>query len=274
MRPTHSRAALATFALALVASMPAAAGVVYEIEVTDHGQSPPTSENIQASVEGRHLKMGVAGGQGRQGDMIFRGEKREMVVVDHDEKSFFVMDPDALRAIAGQLGGAMAQMQEALKNVPEGQRAAVEKMMKERMPQAAPKRPASELRKTSERSSQNGYPCVKYEVYRGGRKIREMWVTDWSNVEGGAEASDVFEDMADFFHEMMEALPNFGGGGGADDNVFEHLRDLNGFPVVTREFAEDGSLEGESSLRSASRRSIAPSEFEPPAGYKRQQMFP
>jgi hypothetical protein len=115
---------------------------------------------------------------------------------------------------------------------------------------------------------------VKYEVFRDGRKTREMWVTDWKNVEAGSESAAVFEDMASFFHEMMENLPDFGGGGpGPDDNVFEHMKELGGFPVVTREFAEDGSLEGESVLRSALRRTIDPDEFEPPAGYKRQEMF-
>lgn len=276
MRPTVYRCALLALLLLWVASMPALAGVVYEIEVTDHEQSPPATESIQTAVEGHTLKMGIAsGGRGGRSDMIYRGDRREMVVVDHDERSFFVMDPEAMQAIAGQVGGAMGQMQEALKNVPENQRAAVEKMMRERMPNAGPPpRPRSELRKTDERSTQNGYPCVKYEVYRDGRKLRELWVTDWSNVEGGRETSKTFEEMGEFFHEMMEAMPNLGGGGpGPDDSAFEHMKELGGFPVVTREFAEDGSLEGESALRSANRRTIDPDEFEPPAGYKRQEIF-
>jgi len=264
--------------LATLLAGPLTAGVVYEIEVTDHEQSPPKSESIQAAVEGRHLKMGIAsGGEGKPGEMIFRGDRREMIVVDHDDRSYHVMDPETIQKLAGQVNGAMSQMQEALKNVPEDKRAMIEKMMKERMPSqaAAPTRPKSELRKTGERGDKNGYPCVKYEVLRGGRKIREMWVTDWDNVEGGDEMVGAFEDMADFFQELMDAIPDFGQGGGAGgDPVFEHMKELGGFPVVTEEFDENGNKTGESALRSSRRQTIDPTEFEPPSGYKRRSMGP
>ena len=262
--------------VALIAG-PAGAGVLYEIEVTDHGQSPPKSESIQVAVEGGNLKIGIAsGGRGKQGEMIFRGDRHEMIVIDHDGESYHVMDKEALGQIAGQVKSAMSQMQEALENVPEEQRAMIERMMKQRMPKAAApiKRPRSEIRKTSERDTKNGYPCVRYEVLRGGTKIRELWVTDWDNIEGGADVVDAFEDMADFFREMLDAIPDFGQGGRAGgNNVFEHMKELGGFPVVTKDFNDDGSLESETVLRSAKRRTIDPDAFEPPSGYKRQEMF-
>ena len=265
--------------LALLLPAPLLAGVVYEIEVTDHGQSPPKSESIEAAVEGRHLKMGIASrGRGAQGEMIFRGDRREMVVVDHENQTYTVVDEAAIGQLAGQVNQAMDQMQEALKNVPEDKRAMIEQMMKQKMPgaQAAPERPRSELRKTSERADKNGYPCVKYEVLRGGRKVRELWVTDWSNVEGGSDVVGAFEDMADFFREMLDAIPQMGAGGpgpGFEDPAFEHMKEIGGFPVVTREFDDDGSLEGETALRSARRQTLDPDAFEPPSGYKRQEMF-
>jgi hypothetical protein len=259
----------------ILALAPALAGVVYEIEVTDHEQSPPKSESIEAAVEGRNLKMGIASGErGEQGEMIFRGDRREMVVVDHEDKSYHVMDKAAIDAIAGQVGAAMSQMQEALKNVPEDKRKMVEEMMKQRMPQQQPQRPKSELRKTGEKAKKNGYPCVKYEVLRDGHKVRELWVTDWSNVEGGSDVVDAFEDMADFFKELMDSIADFGQGGDIGDPAFAHLKEIGGFPVVTEEFGEDGSLEGTSTLRSARRQRLDPAAFEPPSGYKRRQMFP
>ena len=264
---------------ALVLVGPLYAGVVYEIEVTDHDQSPPKSESIQAAVEGRNLKMGIAsGGRGSQAEMIFRGDRREMVMVDHDKQSYHVMNEEAIKAIAGQLGAVSKQMQEMLKNVPEDKRAMIEQMMKGKMPAGADvstKRPESELKKTSERATHNGYPCVKYDVLRDGRKFREQWVTDWSNGEGGDDVVGAFEEMAAFFRELMDAIPNMGGDrdGLSFDNVFEHMQELGGFPVVTRDFGDDGSLEGETALRSAKRQTIDPDAFEPPAGYKRQEMF-
>lgn len=268
--------------LALLVPVPLFAGVVYEIDVTDHEQSPPKTESIEMAAEGRHLKMGIGGGSNdRKGDMIFRGDRREMVVVDHDDKTYVVMDEEAIQGVAGQVNSAMGQMQEALKDVPADKRAMIEQMMKQKMPgQAAqaPKRPTSELKKTGERATHNGYPCVKYEVLHNGRKLRELWVTDWSNLEGSSDVSATFGDMADFFREMMDSFSSLGGGAGpmsfgGGDTFFEHMKDLGGFPVVTKEFDEDGSLEGEATLRSARRQTLDPDAFEPPSGYKRRQMF-
>ena len=264
--------------LTLLASAPLCAGVVYEIETTDHAQSPPKTESIQAAVEGRHLKMGIAsGGDGKPGEMIFRGgDRREMVVIDHDDRSYHLVDEKAIEELAGHLSEAERMMKEALKNVPENQRAMLENLMKEKMPPTgdAPKRPRSELKKTGERAEKNGYPCVKYDVYRNGQKIRELWVTDWNNVEGGNDVVGAFEDMADFFTELLDSIPTFGGQGpDFGDPAFEHMRELGGFPVVTKEFDDDGSLEGETALRSARRQPLDPDAFEPPSGYKRQEMF-
>ncbi len=276
-----TQVALVLLVMAGLGASRLAAGVVYEIEVMDHEQSPPKSESIEAAVEGKHLKMGIpaASAGGSPGAMIFRGDRREMIVLNTDDKSYVVLDEATIAQIGGQVSQAMAQVQEALKDAPADQRAMIEKMMKGRLPQTQPaeKPPGSELKKTGEKATHGGYPCVKYEVWRGGRKVRELWVAPWSNIEGGKEAAEVFEDMADFFSQMMDSLPDMGGGfGGAGlgDNPFEHMKDLDGFPVVTRELGEDGSLKSESTLRSAQRRTLDPAEFEPPSGYKRQQMFP
>jgi hypothetical protein len=184
-----------------------------------------------------------------------------------------VIDEETMRALAKQINEAMSMMEQALANVPEAQRPMVEEMMRKKMPQAQKvDRPKTELRKTGDTNNHNGYPCVKYDVLREGQKIREIWVTDWSNVDGGEEVADLFYEMSEFFQEMLDSLPRFADGGGADQ-AFEHMRDMDGFPVVTRELADDGSLESESTLRSASRQTLDPDAFEPPAGYKRQDMF-
>ena len=251
-------------------------GVVYEIEVKDHEQSPPKTESIQAAVEGRYLKMGVASkGRSAQGEMIFRGDRRELVVVDHENKSYHVMDEAAVRQISGQVDEAMRLMQGALLNVTEDKRAMIEQMMKQRLPIQTAARPRRELKKTSERATQNGYPCVKYEVWEGDRIISELWVTDWDALDGGGEARDAFRGMGAFFDTIRKAL--LSNSGGADPfggrNPYDEMKFVDGFPVVTKDFNDDGSLAGEIALRSAKRQTIDPDAFEPPSGYKRQEMF-
>jgi hypothetical protein len=258
----------------LLFSVPAVAGVVYEIEVTNHQQSPQKTENMETAVEGRLLKIGVpAGGQAGDGEMIYRGDQREMIFIDHDKKSYYVIDEETMKALAAQINEAMSMMEQALANVPEGQRAMVEEMMKKKMPQPQNvERPKTELRNTGERAEHNGYPCVKYEVLRDGRTIRELWVTDWKNIEGGADVAELFVDMSQFFKEMLDSLPKIAGEGGADQ-AFEYMKEIGGFPVVSREFDNDGTLESESSLQSARSQTLDPDTFEPPAGYKRQDML-
>ena len=77
-------------------------------------------------VDGRNLKSEPgASGKRSQMTMIYRGDRREMVVLDHGKKSYFVMDQQTMKKMAGQMSQAMRQMQEGLKNVPTEQRAMV-----------------------------------------------------------------------------------------------------------------------------------------------------
>ena len=265
--------------VAVLAAGPLVAGVVYEIEVTDHDASPPRTEDSQIAAEGRNLKMGIAAGEhGERGEAIYRGDRREMVIVDHGDRSYVVMDEEAIANLAGQVGGMMAQVEEMLKNVPKEQQDAVREAMKQRMPSQGPVRPQREARRTGEKGERAGYPCVKFEVLVDGAVTQELWVTDWGNVEGSDEMRELFEEIAEFFREMMEAFSEAAGGlggigAGLEDSMFELFDEIDGFPVVTRDF-EGGELDSEATLRSARRRTLDPSEFEPPAGYKRRTMGP
>ncbi len=261
--------------LTILLAGPALAGVVFEVETTGHeGPGGDEVQVVRIAAEGGLLKFTVpASDRASEGAAIWRGDRRAMLVVDHDEKSYVVIDEEQLQALTGQMNQAMSQMQEALENVPEENRAMMEKMMKQRMPAQQPKRETSELRKTGERATKSGYPCVKYDVLKGGVKVRELYVTDWSNIEGGKDVLGSFEAMSDFFREMLDSLPNTGGNSEFGDESWEHMKELGGFPVVTREFAADGSLEGEATLRSAKRQTIDPGAFEPPPGYKRRNML-
>jgi len=257
----------------LLICAPAFAGVVYEIEVSDHTTNPVSTSGSRISVQGLLLKMDVtSGGADMDGEMIYRGDRKEMVVINKEDTTYFVLDEEQMRALAAQINQAMSAMEQALAAVPEGQRAKMEAMMKQRMPIEMDQREPSELKKTSETDTINGYPCVKYQVWRRGALERELWVTPWKNIEGGADTAQAFEDMSAFFKQMLDSLPQMGDRSFAD-SAFEHLKEMGGIPVVTREFADDGSLESEATLKSASAQSLDPADFEPPKDYKRRDMF-
>jgi hypothetical protein len=263
--------------LLLVNLSPATAGVLFEIETQDHEQNPPQTHTSRMAVEGRRLTMDIAPGQTGQrgGAVVFRGDRREMAIVNHDDKSYFVIDPATIKQLAGQVNQAMSQMQEALKNVPENQRAMMEQLMKDRMPAQKPtRRSPPEVRRLDQTAEVYGYPCRLYEVRRDGRKIRDLWVTDWSNIDGGRELAPVFADMGEFQQELLDVMPPMDGqAGGIEDNPFTTMKQIDGFPVASRDYAEDGSVKSETALRSAKSQRLSPAAFEPPAGYQRHDMF-
>jgi hypothetical protein len=272
--------------LGLLSSNP---GAVFKIEVTDHSQSPPRVEETEVQVEGKMLKMTVPSKKGNDGAMIYRGDRGEMIIVDDKNRSYMVFD----EAMVEEMGRKMEEAREAMKNMqipeevlkrmPKEQREEMEKMMKGRLGEQPGgmgdmERPRREYRKTDERATMEGYPCVKYEVFLNDEKVQELWVTDWDNVEGGEELRAAFEDMAAFFEKMTAAVGKslFGEEGGflgEGNDPLGGFMEVDGFPVVTRDF-DDGDLDSEAVLKSARRRTIDPAEFEPPSGYKRQSMGP
>jgi hypothetical protein len=207
--------------------------------------------------------------------MIYRGTQREMIVLNHRDRTYMVLDRAAIQALAGQLNQAMGQMQETLRNVPPEQRAAMEQMMGNRMPsRQAPERSPAQVRRTGDFAKCFGYPATRYEVWRDGRKVREMYVTDWQNIDGGRDVAAAFVDMGRFAQELAAVLPggNTGPANSFDDSIFTVMDQIDGFPVGVREYRADGTIEQEWALRSAKRQRIDPATFEPPAGYRRQQM--
>lgn len=257
----------------LIAAVPAFAGVVYQVETRDLTTSPPQTSDGTISAQGMLLKMQMqSAGSSFNGEMIFRGDRREMVIVNHDEKTVMIIDEATMKAMAEQIGQAMAAMDQALAALPASQRQKMEEMMKSRMPmQAEPPAPA-EIRATGDTDTINGYPATRYEVWREGARERELWVTEWSSVEGGDEVSGAFQQMAGFMKSLLESLPDVGGIKSAGDNAFAYLEEMKGFPVMTREFSDAGTAEFESALTSSEKKDLDPAIFEPPAGYKQQDL--
>ncbi len=298
---TLGRVSLACAVLVLVAGMHphvmSNSGVVFEIETTYHSTAEPRVESTEMSVAGKMLKIGILPSNDpadSKSDAIFRGDRGEMIVVDHGSQSYIVINEAALEAMVGQMTDAMEEMRSAMQNVqippevlaqmPETERKRIEALLKQQQQGAmqphtmggGTERPVREYRRTGERGRQHGYPCMKYEVLEDGKKVQELWVTDWDNVDGGDEVVTAFEAAASFFEEMQAALGDAFGGNlplGDSDTFFGEMKEIGGFPVITREFDDYGSLESESVLRSSRRQTLDPDAFEPPAGYKRQEMF-
>ena len=263
----------------LLGATTASPGVVFHIQTTLHSGGTTTVDTLEVRIEGPNIAM-PAGPSGT--GMIFRGDQGEngqVYVVSHEQSSYMVIDESFVKGVGSQMSAAMAQMDEMLANLPKEQREAIERARAQSggampggagMPSAAHAAHASELetRATGERDTMHGFPVEKHEVFRGDVKVREIWTTDWSRVDGGAEAAAAFERMASFFAEVMSAMPSMPGA--PMDNPLEAGQWDRGFPVLTRELAADGSVTAESEFISNEQRSLPASDFEPPSNYRRQ----
>ncbi len=269
-------------------------GVVFQVETTYHSGSAPRFETAEMSVEGEMLKMEILPGSEADAgvvkdEVIFRGDRREMVVVDHESKSYTVMDEDAFEELAKQLEKTRQHVmdmkipKDVLDKMPEESRKKIEAMMKQQQmaadqgaKQNQPGSSRNTYHKTNSHANKEGYPCVKFDVLRDEEKVRELWVTDWNNVPGGDEAEEAFKELEAFFKDLMDKFDKLMGGGnvfGDGNDPFSGFTEVDGFPIVTKDF-EDGDLQSESVLKSARRQRLDPDAFEPPSGYKRMSMGP
>jgi hypothetical protein len=281
----------------LAVASPLYAGVVFQLKTTYHSGSGARVQDSKMSVQGQFLKMEILQGKQKSGgdvkdEMVFRGDRKQMVAISHQDKSYMIIDAKTIKEMSKKMpaapgGDAQAQMQEAMKDLEEKmaeldpkQREMVEKMMKEKMGYGATmgsKPSPREFVRTKEQATKQGYPCVRYDVTRDGEKISELWVTDWDNIRGIKQTVGVFEEMAAFHRELLDSFKWMAGGAtgffAAEQDPIEDFTRVDGFPVVTRTF-EGGELESETVLESVAEKDLNPDAFEPPKGYKLQTIGP
>ena len=253
------------------------AGVVFVFQRTELGAASK-KVRTRISIEGRRLRIDDQVSDTGQAEVtiIFHGDSRKMVNIDHQRKQYMVIDQRTMEAMAGQMKAAMAKLQEQFKNMPPERRAMMEKMMKGRMggmgtPPPAPAPP--KVVATGRTGSAGGHACEVYEVLREGVKEREMCVMRWSKLSfgGGSDLGAVMKDMAAFTREMTSTASEGMSASGEQNNPFDFVDEVEGFPVSTRKF-ENGQLKSESVLESMEERPFDGSIFDPPAGYAEQNM--
>ncbi|HEX2463734.1 MAG TPA: hypothetical protein VHR17_03850 [Thermoanaerobaculia bacterium] len=275
---------LAAF-LAIVLAAPVAAGTIINVERRELPDGTATPMVI--SVDGNLVSISDGGDE----RMIFRGDRQQMLIVDDEEKSYMALDAAMMEGVAQQLDAAAKQIEAAIANLPADQQAMARRLMEQQerqQPQQQPQvqRPAAAARaeatladteqvsRTAEAGTRHGYPCTRYEVFEEGVKVRELWVTDWDNVEGHAELEAAMKSMDDFLDKLTAFFGNLGGGGGSQmgtANAALAWHGIPGMPVVTTDF-ENGTATEESVVKSIDASSIPSSTFEVPEDYREEKI--
>lgn len=264
--------------LFLLGAAPGLAGVIYTVDITDHKTSEPTTHQQRMKAEGKMIEVDVSGRGQLDGRVIFRGEEQRVFVIDDADKSYSVVDREMLAGISAQVDSALEQARKALENVPAEQRAMLQEVLDQNMPQGSRETPEVRLERTETTGTHLDHPTRRFLVYVDGVKRHELWITPWKYLDHGEGVEDAFLELSTFFRDMLDGVTEMTGGqapqvAGTQGHFFDYLDRLDGFPVISRSFGDDGELTEESVLRSAKRHVLEPDAFEPPAGYKRRHIF-
>ncbi len=202
--------------------------------------------------------------------MIFLGN--EFLVLDHDRKSYILMDEAMLDEMSSQINGMMKKMEAQLAGLPPEQRAMAEQMMQGQMigmmgQTAAPiDPPRVEAVGAGQWQSR---PCQKYDVYEGGQRTQAICTASLDHIAGSGEMMEAFRGMAAYISKLTESLPMFS----EDELQPGDLMDLvDGFPV-TRVDYRNGEIVRQERLESLTEIDLDPGLFAAPSDYRREDPF-
>jgi hypothetical protein len=241
----------------------------FEMKNLEKGEAPLIQK---FRIAGDRIAMQTGSG-GTTGNVIFRGDKSLVWIVDNQNRQYIEMTRETMEKIGRTMSSVMDQVKARMASMPPEQRAMMEKMMADQMGQASGGSggaldavPPLSFKKTGIQKTINGYSCEKYDVFRGQEKLRELWITEWKNMKDFSEAMTAFNSMGKFFSTMMESLKD-NPFVKTMDTPYSHTAELNGFPVMSTE-VKNGVPVMVTTLKKVTRMALPESDFVPPADYK------
>ena len=203
---------------------------------------------------------------GRKMKMIFDGTAQVMRTVDDDAKSYTEMSKADMEKMSAQMSGAMAQMQEQMKNMPPEARKRMEAAMQGRGAPGGAGAAPTEYKKVGT-DKVGKWTCDKYEGTRGGEKVSELCTVPPATLGFTQSDFEVTRQMAEFFSKLV---PQGG------EQMFRigspAANGFSGLPVRTVIF-RNGAPSFTSEITDASRQNFPDSIFAVPAGYTKRDMM-
>jgi hypothetical protein len=246
-------------ALALLAA-PGWAGVRMRAEMTDVRSGVTTAQTMM--MDGDRIRIDQASAQGEISTILLAdpGNVR-ILMINRAKNEYYEIDQKTMEQMQQQISGAMAQMQEQLKNMPPEQRAMVEKMMAGKMGQMgqAQARPST-VYTAGGSATMNGFRCTRYEGTRGGQKVTEVCAADPSQLNVSASDFRGFEKLREFSESMRKSMSQMPMAQVAAPDFAEP--GFQGFPVHQSHF-RDGQLAQKFDLKELQRATFTDTDFSP-----------
>src|SRR5262245_2840949 len=263
MRARQTLAAL----IAAIASttLPAAAadGVLIAQKVTNG----TTTTTHQSQIEKTRMRSELTSATGRKQVVIFDGAAQVLRMLDDEGKTYTEMSKADTERLRAQMNGAMAQVQEQMKNLPPEQRARMEALMKGRGVIPATTEPTTYKKVGTDKVGK--WTCDKYEGTRNGEKVSEVCTVGPSALGFTPGDFEVTQQLAEFFSNMM---PQLAEGLFRIGSAAPNANSFSGLPVRFVSFRA-GAPQMTSEVTDASRQSFPDALFQVPAGYQKRE-FP
>jgi hypothetical protein len=254
-------------AVCLLAAPAFAADGVLIVQKMTMGTAPAQTQQIQ--IEPRRMRMEAAGTRGGGPQVVvFDGTRDVLLMIDDASKSYSEMSKADLDALSSQISGAMAQMQDAMKNMPPEQRAQIEAAMRGRgmggasAGTGAAAAPKVQYKKTGT-DTVGKWTCDKYEGYTNGQKTSEVCTVDPKVLGFTAADFAVTKDLSAFFQKLMPGMASRAFRIGSPED-----QGFSGVPVRT--VTTVGTQTVTQEITDVRRESFADAIFQAPAGYKKQ----
>jgi hypothetical protein len=237
-----------------LASVPLHAGVRILMESTDLATNKVSNQEML--IDSTRLRVNVDANT----SVLFLtdGGRNRMVMLDKQKNEYREIDQQTMDQMGQQMQGAMAQMNEAMKNMPPQQREMMEKMMKGKMPQmgaaAAPTTYAAKGKSTV-----NGFGCTQYEGTRSGEKVAELCASQTAALKFASADSQIFEKMREFMAGFQKAMANSPFMANMSSTSFTDPG-YEGFPVLRINF-RGGQATNKQELKSAANASFSDADF-------------
>jgi Domain of unknown function (DUF4412) len=164
------------------------------------------------------------------------------------------------------LGEVTKQIERDTQDLPPSERAAIEKMLRDQLKQAAAptpdcRTPRTELRRTGRRAVIAGYEAVGYDLLADGKRDSEVWIapgiTAWRELDA--------RKLEQFSSETAQLSPC-----GTESRRGVAVRKLAGEGFAVRTVVLDGATTQE--VVRAEQRPVPAAEFEPPPGFERRPL--
>lgn len=254
----------------LLASAPAAAGVVARFETRDLQRG--TSELGRLLAQGGNYRMDRLDGDRVLASVLIVGGKS--YVIDHEKKFWSPVDDAALRQMQADLEVSAKAFDQRVSAMDDTQRQALLTNIGDGI------KPGPGVRKvedTGEQAEKQGFPARLYRITLDGTKVREIWATPWSKVAGAQDLGSAQSAMEAYYHRLTAVFAGIKSEllginlYDSPENPFEDFGKIDGFAVVTRNFSEGRSL-AETVLLEVGEKNLDPQEFELPALYRQKAM--